>query len=149
MKKFAFAAVVTVACVGFVMADEFNGSIQKVDAKAGTVTYVKGGFGGGFGKKGGKKDEGDKAPEPVTAKLAKGAKIAKGAFKKSDEGFKMEVGEALAKGLEDEAFTKAGDKGVFAQITTADADKGDVKKGEITQILVFGGFGGKKKGGGQ
>jgi hypothetical protein len=128
MRKFAFATMATVACVGFVMAEDMTVIIQKVDAKAGTITYVKG-F--GFGKK----KAADTPPaEPKTASLAKGAKIAKGEFNLADKSYKAL--DPLDKGLDNPAFT-ANEKGTFARITVADEDKGDVKKGQVTQILVI------------
>jgi hypothetical protein len=129
MKRFVLALVCSVALVGFVMAEELTVSIQKVDAKAGTITYVS--FGKGFGKK---KDDAP-PPETKTGKVSKGAKIANGEFNFEDKSFK--AGSDLAKGLENEAFTKGGEKGVFARITVADENKGDVKKGDVTQILVI------------
>jgi hypothetical protein len=129
MKKFAMALFCTMALVSFVTADEFLGLVSKVDSKAGTITFTK-----GFGKF--KKDDAP-PPEAVTAKVAKGAKIAKGEFNFEDKSVK--AGDALEKGLENEAFSN--EKGAFAQITVADADKGDVKKGQVTSILVMQGFG--------
>ena len=169
MKKFVFAAIATVALTGFVVAEDLTVSISKVDAKAGTITYAKfapGAFGGK--KKGG--DAGDaKAPEPVTAKISKDCKIAKGEIDKDAAGdkggagakkggfggFAYKAGDVLEKGLDNDAFKPNEEKkgGVFARITVADEDKGSVKKGDVTQILVlnFGGLakGGKKGGGDQ
>ena len=138
MKKLAFAAMATIACVGFVMAEDMTVIIQKVDSKAGTITYLKG-F--GFGKK---KAEDAPPPEAKTASLAKGVKIAKGEFNFEDKSYKAL--DPLDKGLENPAFT-ANEKGTFARITVADEDKGDVKKGQVTQILVIDlkGFGKFKK----
>ena len=46
MKKFAFALVCTFAVVGYVVADEFNGLISKVEGDK--ITFQKkAGFGGG------------------------------------------------------------------------------------------------------
>jgi len=137
MKKFALAAMAAIACVGYVMAEDMTVIIGEVDAKAGTITYIKGPV---FGKS----KKGDQpTSEPKTVSLAKGAKIAKGEFNVEDKSIK--AGDVLAKGLADEAFTN--EKGAFAQITVADEDKGDVKKGQVTQILVmqFKGFGKKDK----
>jgi len=148
MKKFVFAAVCTVAVVGLVMADEFTATITKVDGN--TVTFKKGGVGGGFGKK----KEGAEEPKEEKAEAAANVKVAKGEFdldagkdkgaaKGGKGGFNIafKAGEEIKEGLKSETFTKAGDKGVFVQITTDD-------KGKITQILVpdFGGAG-KAKGG--
>ena len=93
MKKFAMAFVCTLALVGFVTADEITGLITKVDSKAGTITFTK-----GF-----KKKDDTNPPETMTAKVAKGVKIAKGEFNFEDKSVK--AGEALAKGLENEAFS--------------------------------------------
>jgi hypothetical protein len=125
MKKFALAMVCTLAVVGFVIADEFNASITKVDGNK--ITYLKGKFGE-------EKKEG-------TAEVAPNAKILNGMF--DFETKSVKTGEPVKDGLKNELFTKIGDKGVFAQITTDD-------KGKVTQIVAipFGkGFGKGKKGG--
>ncbi len=101
----------------------------------------------------------------MTATITKDCKIAKGEIDKNAAkggggkggkggfgGGAFKAGDVLEKGLENEAFKAKDDaKGVFARITVADEDKGAVKKGQVTQILVidFGNFGGKgkKKGG--
>ena len=127
MKKFALALFCTMALVSFVTADEFLGLVSKVDSKAGTITFSK-----GF-----KKKDDATPPETMTAKVAKGVKIAKGEFNFEDKSVK--AGDALEKGLENEAFSN--EKGAFARITVADEDKGDVKKGQVTEILVMQGFG--------
>ncbi len=41
MKMFLFAAVATMSLASFVLAEELTVTIQKVDAKAGTITYAK------------------------------------------------------------------------------------------------------------
>jgi hypothetical protein len=124
MKKFVFAAMATVALVGFAMAEEFTAVITKCDSDKGCIEYKKG-----------KKDEAKEGK----ADLAKNCKIAKGTFNKDDK--KFTAGDAIEKGLANEIFTKA-EKGVFARITIAD-DGAD--KGKVTQILVIQ----KKKAGGQ
>ena len=121
MKKFVLAAVCTLAMVGFVTADEFIASITKVEG--GKISFMK-------GKKG--EDQ-----TPGTAEVAKDVKVMTGMFDKDAGGIK--AGDPVEGGLKNEMFTKIGDKGVFAQITTDD-------KGKVTQILTFKGFG-KKKGG--
>jgi len=119
MKKFALAAVCTLAMVGFVIAEEFTATITKVDGSK--VTYMK-------GKKGEDKKEGS---ADVTADV----KVLKGIPDMETKG-KVNPGEAIDKGLKNpELLANISDKGVKAQITTNDA-------GKITQILVFG----KKKG---
>ena len=117
MKKFAFAAICTLAFVGFVIADDFQATITKVDGSK--VTFMKG--------KKGEQVEGTAEALP-TVKVMKGTK---------DKDTKMvKAGDAIDKGLKNEMFSKIGDKGFKAQITTDD-------KGKITQILVLAG----KKGG--
>src|SRR5438445_7836492 len=136
MRRFVFAIIATFALVGFVVAEELTVVITKVDTSKNTITYTKGGFG--------KKKDDTQKPETVTANVAKDAKIAEGMFDKDTKGFK--AGDDLKEGLKNEAFkdlTKDDSKGVFARITTADADdaaKG-IKKGDVTQVLVFKGFG--------
>lgn len=118
MKKFAMAAVCTLMVVGFVIADDFQATITKVEGNK--VYFAK-------GKKGEEKKEG-------TAEATADVKVLKGA--KDDTGFKG--GEAIEKGLKNEMFSTISDKGVKAYITTDGA-------GKITQILVL--KGGGKKGG--
>jgi len=124
MKKFAMPMVCTLAVVGFVVADEFNASITKVEGNKNT--FLK-------GKKGDDQKEG-------SAEVASNVKVLNGMFEKSDAGFKVNPGDAIEGGLKNEMFTKIGEKGVSAQITTDD-------KGKVTQILAVqfkGGFGKKK-----
>jgi hypothetical protein len=147
MKMFLFAAVAAVSLASFVLGEEITGNITKSDAKAGTITFSK------FGKKG------EDAPAAMTATLAKDCKIAKGEFDMAGgkggggkggggKGFAVKAGDKIDKGLADDAFTKpANEKGVMARITIADEDKGAVKKGQVTEILVIE-FKGFKKGGG-
>jgi hypothetical protein len=82
----------------------------------------------------GKKGEDQKE---ATAEATKDCKVLTGAFDKDAGGIK--AGAPVDGGLKNEMFTKAGDKGVFAQITTDNS-------GKITQIVTMKGFG-KKKGG--
>jgi len=137
MKKFAFAAICVLGMVGFVMADEFNATIVKVEGN--TVTYKKGGKGGGMEEK---------------ADVTSDAKVFKGEFvvaapdpagKKGKGGGKGEwkKGDALEGGLKNVAFTKidADKGGPFAQITTDD-------KGKITMIVTTGEAKAKGKKGG-
>jgi len=150
MRRFVLAAIATFGFVGLVMGEELTVVITKVDASKNTITYTKGGFG--------KKKDDTQKPEPVTANVAKGAKIAEGVIdpdakggKGGKGGFAMKAGDDLKEGLNHEVFknlSKDDSKGVFARITTADADdaaKG-VKKGDVTQILTVN-FKGKGKGG--
>ena len=115
MKKFAFAAVFTLAAVGFVVADEFTATITKVEGSK--VTFMKG-----------KKDEAKEG----TAEALPSVKVMKGT-KDKDNGM-VKAGDAIEKGLMNEMFSKIGDKGFKAQITTDD-------KGKISQILVLQGKG--------
>ena len=124
MKKVVCAAVVAVLCVGIALADEFTAVITKVEG--GKVTFAKAKF-----DKETKKFEKEKEQ---TLPVADNAKVVKGKINKDTK--KFEPGEALEDGLKNEMFTKIGEKGVFATITT-DKDK-------ITQIMV-GGKGGKGK----
>jgi hypothetical protein len=133
MKKFAIAAVFTFAFVGFVMAEEFTLSITSIDG-----TTVK-------GKKGAKKGEGG---EDVTLMTTPDCKVFKGKFD-MDTKKMIADGDADKDGLKSALIYSMVDgdkktipeKGVNAFVTT-NAD------GKITQIIV-GGKGGKKKKGGE
>jgi hypothetical protein len=116
--------VMTVA-IGFVAAEDLNVRILNIKDGTATVQKIKGK---------GKAAEND--GEPVKMKLGKDAKIAKMKFNKEEK--KIEAGEAVEKGLENELFTKIGEKGIAARITV----EGEGDKARITQILVGGG---KKK----
>lgn len=118
MKKFALAAVCTLMVVGFVIADDFQATITKVDGNK--VYFSK-------GKKGEEKKEGT-AEAVATVKVMKGVK--------GDAAGTFTAGDAIEKGLKNEMFSTISDKGVKAYITTDTA-------GKITQILVLKG----KKGG--
>jgi hypothetical protein len=87
MKRFAVAALCTLVLVGFVMAEEFNLQISKINddgsvtgTKQATPAKGKGGKGGGgfggFGK-----------GEEVTVKLASGVKVYKGKFDTDSKAF--------------------------------------------------------------
>jgi hypothetical protein len=115
MKKFALAAVCTVALVGLVMADEFGASITKIEGSK--ITYVKG------GKKGG--------GEPATAEVSGKLKVAKGNFDADTK--KWSAGDEIKGGLKADDFKDLGDKGLNVRITIAD-DGPD--KGKVTQILT-------------
>jgi hypothetical protein len=140
MKKFAFAAICVLGLVGFVMADEFNATVVKVEGN--TVTYKKGGKGGGMEEKAdvtsdAKVFKGEFVVTPVDPGDAKKGAAKKGAGKKGGApgGGKGEwkKGDALEGALKNEAFTKidADKGGPFCQITTDD-------KGKITQIITTG-----------
>ena len=86
MKRFVVAALCTLGLVGFVMAEEFNLQISKINDD-GSVTGTKlamagkgkgkgGGGGGGFGK-----------GEEVTVKFASGVKVYKGKFDSDAKAF--------------------------------------------------------------
>jgi hypothetical protein len=119
-KKLVSAAVILTLCVGITLAEEIRAVITKVDGDKVTFAESKG--------------KGEKGPEKTLP--ATGAKVIKGKFNPDTK--KLEPGEPLAGGLKDEMFSKIGEKGLRATITT-DADN---KK--ITQIVVGGGRGGKK-----
>jgi hypothetical protein len=141
MKKFAVAAFVVLALVGFVMADEFNANITKVDGN--TVYYKKGG-----GKKGGGGGAEEKAdvtsdvkvlkgtaefiPDPAPPAKKAGAKKAgaakKGAAKKGAAGggtTQITAGDPLPGGLKNEIFMKIepDSKGIQSKIITNDEGK--------------------------
>jgi hypothetical protein len=109
---------VMVLAIGFVVADEFNATITKVDGNK--ITYQK-------YQKVKKGEEKKKDGDPVTIEVAKDAKIVKGTVTKG----KAEVGDAIEGGLKSDVFTKAGEKGVAARITTSDDNK------SVTQVLVI------------
>jgi hypothetical protein len=135
MKKFAFAAIFTVAVVSFALGEELTVNITKVDTATNKITYKKGGF---------KKNDDAPPSEAVTKDVSSSVMVSKGNFKKGDDGPVFEAGDAIKEGLKDEVFAKAGDKGVNARITIAE-DGAD--KGKVTKILVIqfkGNFKGKK-----
>jgi hypothetical protein len=114
--------------VGMAMSETYSGFITKVEN--GKVTFVTGKFN--------KEEKKFEKGEPMTLPVAADAKIFKGAgFDKDTKKFKP--GDPIEGGLKNEMFAKIGEKGMFAQITT-DADN---KK--ITEMIVGGGFGKKKK----
>ncbi len=123
MRKFLCAALVTVCAFSVALADEFFGSITKVEDGKVTVTKFK------KGEKG--------KGEERTLPLAKSAKIYKGSeFKKTDDG-KVEAtgGEEikvadLAQMVKDAAEKGKFVKGQFARIVT----KGEGDKERITEI---------------
>lgn len=117
-KLFGSLLVLTVA-IGFAFADEFNATITKVDGNK--ITYQK------YKKKMKGQKEAEKDGDPVTIEAAKDVKVAKGTVVKG----KAEVGDAIEGGLKAEVFTKIGDKGVAARITTSDDNK------SVTQVLVI------------
>jgi hypothetical protein len=121
IRKLVCAMAVMVVGVAFVMADEFNATITKVDGDK--ITYQK------F-KKVKKGQPAEKDGDPVTISVAKDAKIVKGMFNKDTK--KVEAGDKIEGGLTADTFTKAGEKGVAARITT------DADNKTVTQIMVTG-----------
>jgi hypothetical protein len=124
VRKLFCAMFVMTLAVGFAAADDFFATITKVDGEK--VTYQK------YKKSTEKGKKGEKDGDAVTIP-AKGAKVAKGKFNK--DAMKFEAGDAIEGGLKNEMFTKLGEKGVGAFITT----EGEGAKAKVTQILVFGG----------
>jgi hypothetical protein len=126
--KLVCAAMAVFLFVGMAIADTFTAIITEV--KDGKVTFTP----AKFNKEDKKFEKGDTMTLPVASDV----KVVKGKFDKDAK--KVVPGDAIEGGLKAEMFTKIGEKGMFATITT-DADK---KK--ITEIMV-GGKGGKKKDG--
>jgi hypothetical protein len=127
IRKLVCAMCVMTVAVGFVLADEFQAGITKVDGNK--ITYQK------F-KKGKKGAKGEADGDPVTITVTTDAKVVKGNFNKDTK--KVEAGDAIEGGLKADTFSKVStDAPVMATITT-DADNKNV-----TQIIVFGK--GKKK----
>jgi len=121
IRKLVCAMFVMTVAIGFVIADEFQATVTKVDGNK--ITYQK-------YKKGAKGKKGEKDGDPVTMTVAKDAKIANG--KAAGKG-KFDVGDAIEGGLKSEVLSKATEeKGVQVHITT-DADNKNV-----TQLLVVG-----------
>jgi hypothetical protein len=117
LRKIVSAAFVAAVVVSLAGADEFFAGIRKVDGN--NVTFVK------FKK--GEKGKGEETTLPATATV----KVLSAKF---NEDKKIDVGEALPNGLQNERLKNI-EKGVFAQIVTDD--------GKITEIRVLPPF--KKK----
>ena len=124
MRKLACVAVLLALSVGLVMAEEYTAQIKKVDGDK--ITAIKGAK---FNKDAKKFEGGTEITLTATADV----KVLTG--KKNKDTKKTEAGDAIEGGLKNERFTKIGENGIGAQITTND-------DGKVTQILVFGG---KKK----
>ncbi len=120
LRRFVCAAVILGFGLGVAMADEFRAIISKVDGNKVTFTKFK------------KGEKGDETTLPVT----KDAKITKGKFNMDTK--KVDAGDPIENGLKNDVFTKIGEKGQFASITT-DADNKN-----ITAISTIA-FKGKKK----
>jgi hypothetical protein len=121
IRKLACAVVVLTLSVGFVLADDFFATITAV--KEGKVTYQK------YKKSTEKGKKGEKDGDPVTLPVAADATIAKGKFNKEDK--KFEAGDKIEDGLKNEMFTKIGDNGMGAMIST------DADNKTITKIMLF------------
>jgi hypothetical protein len=125
IRKMLGAVCVLALSLGFVFAEDFGGTITKVDGNKITVMKKA-------------KAKGEKGEE-VVLEVAKDAKVVKGKASKGDDGkFKFEAGEAIEGGLKSEMFTKIGEKGIGARITTND-------DGKVTTIMTMQGGGKKKK----
>jgi len=124
MRKFVCALIVTVSAVGIILADEQRGQLYDVkDNKA------------KFKKNAGKK----KFDDPIDVTFAKDVVVKTGTAKvnKTDKKLEVTEGDAVEGGLTSETFKNAtADKGVNVVIYTADEDKGDVKKGDVTKVIV-------------
>ena len=125
IRKLACVGVLLALSTGLLIAEEFNVQIKKIEGDK--ITAVKGAK---FNKDTKKLEGGTE----ITLTTAANVKILSG--KKNKDTKKIEAGDALEGGLKNERFTKIGDNGLGAQVTTND-------DGKVTQILVFGG---KKKG---
>ena len=126
LRKLVCAAVILVIGFGVAMADEFTAIITKVDGNKVTFQKAK------FDPDTKKLERSAETTLPVTAD----AKITKGKFNQDTK--KLEAGDPIESGLKSEVFTKIGEKGQFATITT------DANNKNITAIST-GGFGKKKK----
>ena len=115
MRKILIAAPIILVCFGVALAEEFRGTITKVDGNK--ITVLK-------GKKGDAKE--------VTLTVVENVKVSKGKFNKETK--KLEAGDAIENGLKNELFSSGKTRATF---TTND-------DGKVTEIVV-GGRGGKKK----
>jgi len=119
--RLVVTAVALVLFAGIALADEFNATVTKVEGN--NVTFYR-------------TKKGEKG-EAMTLPLAADAKIAKGMAKGKGKKGKVEVGDPIEGGAKSETFTKIGETGLRARITTDDDNK------KITQLLVL--PAGKKK----
>jgi hypothetical protein len=115
LRKLVCAVVVLGLCVGITLAEEIRAIIIKVDGDKVTFAENKG-----------KGERGAEKTMPVVDKV----KVVKGKFNKDT--MKLEAGDAIENGLKNEMFSKIGEKGVQATITTDSDNK------KITQIVVGG-----------
>src|SRR5262245_8571961 len=117
LRKLACVGVLLVLCASLAVAEEFFVSIRKVDGD--TITAIKGG----------KKNKDTKKIEGGTeVKLTTAANVKVMTGKKNKDTKKTEPGDAVEGGLKNERFTKIGEDGVGAIVTTND-------DGKVTQIL--------------
>ena len=124
LRKLACVAVLLGLSIGLATAEDFTVQIKKIDGAK--ITALKGAK---FNKDTKKLEGGTE----VTLTTVADVKVMTG--KKNKETKKTEAGEAIEGGLKNERFSKIGDNGIGALVTTND-------DGKVTQILVFGG---KKK----
>ena len=146
MTRFVCVALVFLAAVALVTAEEFSGVISKFEG--GKITVKK------FNR------EEKKLGEAVTMTVAANCKFQKAKFNKEEmkveadgdleggkEAFAKRVKETVEKKPDDKKDTEKGKKGfgfgggVFAQIIT----DGDGDRAKVTEIRVFPAFGKKKK----
>jgi hypothetical protein len=116
MRKFLCSVIVVVCAFSVATADEFFGTVKKIDD--GKVTFAK------------KAKKGEKAEE-MTLPLAKDAKLVKGMFDKETKTVK--AGDALDKDAVKDIMDKAGEKGAGAFIVT------DADNKSITELRFLGG----------
>jgi hypothetical protein len=124
LRKLACVGVLLALSAGLVIAEEFTIQIRKIEGDKITATK-----GAKFNKDTKKLEGGTE----VTLTTAANVKVMTG--KKNKDTKKTEAGDAIEGGLKNERFSKIGDNGIGALVTTND-------DGKVTQILVFGG---KKK----
>jgi len=122
MRSLIVVAVFLTLSLGLVMADQFQGTIKKLDAKANKLTIMK-----GANKK--KDIEGTE----VTLDLDSKVKVTKGKFSKDGDKFKIEAGDPVEEGLKSELLAE----GKNVTVVTDDTSK------KVTGIIL--GFGGKGK----
>lgn len=129
LRKILCASVVFVLCLAITKAEEIRAIITKVDPDKGTITYKV-----APGKKG------DDVPkDEITVKVGDKATFVKGKFDKDT--MKMVEGDAIENGLKSDTFSKIGEKGLRATITTS----GTGTDTTVTKVLVGGGRMGKGK----
>src|SRR3954451_11394455 len=108
MRSFIVLAVFLTMSLGFVMADQFGGTVKKLDAKANKLTIMK-----GANKK--KDIEGTE----VTLDLDSKVKVTKGKFSMDGDKFKIEAGDPVEEGLKSELLAE----GKNVTVVTDDTSK--------------------------